>query len=222
MATEHIVKSYGRELDRYKARLLVLADDAALQLEKTLAALSGGDRRLAREVIGKDAEINALQTSIDAEAARLLALRQPMGKDFREIVAGLKIAAELERIGDYARNISRHSMDIRGDRVRGPVATLVEMGNLGLAMLRDARRACETADIDLAGEVWGRDDEIDALYAEVVGALRDILASDSSAVDDCTALLFVSRCCERIGDHIVNIVENIYYIGTGEAYPPCR
>lgn len=222
MDTAHIVKSYGRELERYKARLLTLADDAAGQLEKTLAALANGDRRLANEVIGKDLEVNELHSSIDAEAARLLALRQPMGNDFREVIAGLKIAAELERIADYARNISRHLLNLGNDGIQEPVATLVGMGKLGLAMLRDVRRAYETVDIDLAGEVWHRDDEIDAQYADAVAELRDLLGRDSSLVDDCTALLFVSRCCERIGDHVVNIAENVYYIGTGEAYPPCR
>lgn len=222
MATEHIVKSYGRELERYKARLLNMADEAGRQLEKTLAALAKRDSRLAREVIDKDADVNFQQTSIDAEAARLLALRQPMANDFRVVIAGLKIAAELERVADYARNIARHLLNLRGDGLDAPIAALGEMGRVAMAMLREVRAAYETDDIDQADAVWRRDDEIDAQYADLVSRLRDLLASDSSRVDDGTSLLFMSRCMERIGDHIVNIAENVYYIGTGEPYPPCK
>jgi phosphate transport system protein len=222
MPSEHIVKSYGRELERYKARLLNMADEAGRQLEKTLVALAKRDSRLAREVIDKDADVNFQQTGIDAEAARLLALRQPMAKDFREVIAGLKIAAELERVADYARNVARHLLNVRGDSLDAPIAALGEMGKVGLAMLREVRGAYETGDIDRADAVWGRDDEIDAQYAELVAQLRDLLASDSSRVEDGTSLLFMSRCMERIGDHIVNIAENVYYIGTGEPYPPCK
>lgn len=222
MPSQHIVKSYGRELERYRFRLLNMADEADRQLEKTLAALSKLDSRLAREVIEKDAEVNFQQTSIDAEAARLLALRQPMAKDFREVIAGLKIAAELERVGDYARNVSRHLLNVRGDGLDAPISALGEMGKVALAMLREVRGAYETGDIDRADAAWHRDDEIDAQYADLVAQLRDLLASDSSRVEDGTALLFMSRCMERIGDHIVNIAENVYYIGTGEPYPPCK
>lgn len=222
MASEHIVKSYGRELGRYRDRLLTLADDAERQLEKTISALSKTDVRLAEEVIRGDAGVNTLQSSIDAEAARLLALRQPMGNDFREIIAGLKIAGELERIADYARNISRYILNLNGEAVSDPIASLLGMGNTGLSMLRDVRTAFESGDLERVEEVWRRDDEMDSQYAEIVSNLRELLSGDSADVDDCTALLFISRSLERIGDHIVNIAENIYYIGTGETYPPCR
>ncbi len=222
MPSEHIVKSYGRELERYKARLLNMADEADRQLEKTLSALARLDSRLAREVIEKDADVNFQQTSIDAEAARLLALRQPMAKDFREVIAGLKIAAELERVADYARNVARHLLNFRGDGMEAPIAALGEMGRVALAMLREVRGAYEAGDIDRADAAWHRDDEIDAQYADLVARLRDLLASDSSRVEDGTALLFMSRCMERVGDHIVNIAENVYYVVTGEPYPPCK
>jgi phosphate transport system protein len=222
MASEHIVKSYGRELGRYRDRLLTLADDAERQLEKTISALSKTDVRLAEEVIRGDENVNTLQSSIDAEAARLLALRQPMGNDFREIIAGLKIAGELERIADYARNIARHVLNLNAEAVSDPVQSLLGMGETGLSMVRDVRRAFENGDLELARAVWERDDEMDAQYAEVVANLRELLSGNSTHVDDCTALLFISRSLERIGDHAVNIAENIYYIGTGEASPPCR
>jgi len=222
MPSEHIVKSYGRELERYKARLLNMADEADRQLEKTLSALARLDSRLAREVIEKDADVNFQQTSIDAEAARLLALRQPMAKDFREVIAGLKIAAELERVADYAGNVARHLLNFRGDGMEAPIAALGEMGRVALAMLREVRGAYEAGDIDRADAAWHRDDEIDAQYADLVARLRDLLASDSSRVEDGTALLFMSRCMERVGDHIVNIAENVYYVVTGEPYPPCK
>jgi phosphate transport system protein len=148
----------------------------------------------------------------------MLARRQPMALDLRNIVSGLKMASDLERIADYSVNIARHSMDLNSADIQKPVEGITRMAEHAKGMLGDVMTAYEKNDPDLAREVWHRDISIDKEYATLFSDLRQFMSEEAQYAKPFMALLLVARCCERIGDHIQNLAEDVYFILTGEVY----
>jgi phosphate transport system protein len=128
----------------------------------------------------------------------------------------LKISADLERIADYASNIARHVKELNHAALEAAVGRILLMAQTAEGMLQDVLNALERLDSKLAVEVWKRDREIDTLYSELLSELRNIMANRTDSVQTGTSLLFIGRCCERIGDHITNVAESVYYIDTGK------
>jgi phosphate transport system protein len=173
---------------------------------------------LARDIIQGDSKINRLQSEVDELAIRILALRQPMALDLRNIVAAQKMAADFERIADYIANIAKHLTNLDSTSLKKPIRAIVAMANSALKMLRDVLLAYQELDAEKAVEVWHRDKEIDKIYFSLLTQLRTTMIEDSTSVTPSTTLLFMGRCCERIGDHITNVAENVEYIVSGEMY----
>ena len=129
------------------------------------------------------------------------------------------MASELERIGDYAANIARHIPDLDQHLdLEKPIAVITEMVELVKGMLTDIMGAFAYGDVSKAIAVWHRDDRVDTIYADLLNSLRAKMAEDSDTIQACTGLVFVARCCERIGDHITNIAENVHYIEHNKTY----
>ena len=218
MAKEHTVKAFTQELDLLKSKVLEMAEECERQLAKAVHSLVERDIKLAQDTIEGDTRINSLQGEVDELAIRMLALRQPMALDLRHIIAAQKMAADFERIADYAANIAKHAIELKSGWLDKPVKAIVEMADCALHMLSDILDAYRDLDIDKAVAVWHRDDEIDKTYFGLLTKLRTLMIEDSTSVTASTRLLFVGRCCERIGDHITNVAENVHFIISGEMH----
>ena len=172
----------------------------------------------AEAIMADDAPINTLQEAIDQLTLIMLAKRQPMALDLRLIVSGLKMASDLERIADYSANMAGHSMELNSIDLQEPVEAIVRMAEKAKVMLSNVMLAYDKNDPELARKVWHDDEQIDAEYAGLLSDLREFMSEDAEHAKPFTALLLVARCCERIGDHIQNLAENVYFIITGQMY----
>ncbi len=214
---KHIVKSYDRDLDLLKSKIAAMGKAAGRQLENAMDFIRRDDPFLAGKIIEKDSFVNILQAEVDALTVKILASRQPMAGDLRYVIAAQKIAAELERIADYAVNIVKNFQQRCGDAFKDSVQDVLRMASLGGEMLTGVIAAYIDADVEKAVDIWRRDDDIDRIYDAFIRKVRQAMKVDACNVDVCTTLLFAGRCCERIGDHVTNISENIYYMVTGES-----
>jgi len=218
----HLVKSYSRDLETLLAEVGRMGGLAEGALIGALDAVVRGDARMAREVVARDAQIDAAEHAIEQSILRLLALRQPMAVDLRQVVSCLKVINNLERIGDLAKSIARRSLVIdpvmAGPALRG----LERMGLLVHAQLRGALDAFAAQNVEQALHVWRADDDIDAHYASLFRELLDHMVADTSTITVGAHLLFVAKNLERVGDHATNIVEAAYYFITGEPMPGDR
>jgi phosphate transport system protein len=218
MRKEHTVKAFTQELELLKSKVFEMARECEGQLAKAVHSLVERDTDLARNIIEGDSKINRLQSEVDELAIRILALRQPMALDLRNIIAAQKMAADFERIADYIANIAKHVLTLESISLEKPIRSIVKMTNSALEMLRDVLVAYQELDVEKAVEIWHRDREIDKIYFSLLTQLRTTMIEDSTRVTPSTTLLFMGRCCERIGDHITNVAENVEYIVSGEMY----
>ncbi|MGD9066607.1 MAG: phosphate signaling complex protein PhoU [Desulfobacterales bacterium] len=219
MESKHIVSSYDDDLDLLKSKLLEMSREADDQISKANQALLNRDDRMADVIIVSDEKVNLLQHESEELSVRILATRQPMAQDLRVVVSCLKMASELERIADYAANIAKHISDLdRHLDLDQPVAAISEMVVLVKKMLSDTMAAFANVDVQKAIAAWHHDDQIDLIYAELLSDLQKKMSENSDSVKTYTGLIFIARCCERIGDHITNIVENVHYIKHGKTY----
>ncbi len=218
MSEKHIVRTYDQELGLLKSKVLQMGKLAHAQMGSALETVITRDSLQAEAIIAADEPIDQLQQEIDRLTLNMLAKRQPMALDLRQIVSSLKMASDLERVADYAVNIARHSMELNSANVQRPVEEIVRMAEHAKGMLGDVLIAYSEEDARLAEEIWHRDDLIDETYANLLSDLREYIQEEVQYAKPFTALLFVARCCERIGDHIQNLAENVYFIVTGETY----
>jgi phosphate transport system protein len=218
MSKGHIVRSYDQELNLLISRISEMGKVAEEQLAKAIEALITKDSRLAVNVIYSDAQVNDLQNAVDRLTVRMLAMRQPMGSDLRHIISALKIATDLERIADYAANIAKNVMDLDHVSLEKPVGLIIRMAELASHMLKDVIDAYRGSDVRKATTVWHRDEDINQVYADLLSHLRSYMKADSDNINAYTSLIFAARCCERIGDHIKNVAESVYFITHGESF----
>jgi phosphate transport system protein len=219
MPTKHIVKSYDDDLNLLNSKISEMGSEVEDQISKAAKALLSQDGGLADVVIVCDGKVNVLQQEIEELGIRILATRQPVAQDLRKVIASLKMASELERIADYAANIAWHISDLDGHLdLEQPIGAIIEMAELTNQMLTDIMQAFNKQDVPKAIKVWHRDDRIDQIYADLLSDLRSRMSMESDHIKSYTALIFIGRCCERIGDHITNIAENVHYIEYGKTY----
>ncbi len=218
MPREHIMKAYDEELDLLRSKITQMGEISMRQLSKAVESLTKRDTMLAKDVVLGDARVNALNGEIDQLTFRILAMRQPVAVDLRNIISGLKMAVDLERISDYGANIANCVNDLNHISLEKPIESIVEMAEIAQSMMADLLKAFRHSDDVLAVSVWVKDEQIDAIYADILAALRAYMANDPDKIDAYTSLIFVARCCERIGDHIKNLAESVYFIQTGKNY----
>jgi phosphate transport system protein len=215
MASEHIVKSYDQELQRLDNIVAEMGGLTERQLALAMEALVKRDSDLAARVIESDAKVDEFEREIEGLVVRLLALRQPMARDLRQIVAALKISTDLERIGDYATNVAKRSIALDQIPPVKPVHALPRMGRLGAAMIKDVLDAYVQRDADKAIQVWLRDEELDEMYTSLFRELLTYMIEDPRNITAGTHLLFMAKNLERIGDHTTNIAETLYFLVNG-------
>src|SRR5437764_14295942 len=215
MAAEHIIKSYDEELRRLNKIIVEMGGLAESQLASAIDAVVKRDSDLAARVVEGDAKVDQLERDLDTLAIRLLALRQPMARDLREIVVALKIASDLERICDYAANVAKRSIALSQSPPLQPVYALPRMARLALLLVKDVIDAFVERDADKALAVWNRDEELDEMYASLFREFLTYMMEDPRIIGACTHLLFMAKNIERIGDHATNVAEYVYFLVHG-------
>lgn len=214
-ATDHIVKRYDQELQGLRQRAVAMGGLVESQLGEATRAVLDRDAALAARVVADDARIDAMERDLEAQAIRLLALRQPLAGDLRLIVAMLKISGELERCGDYAANAAKRSTALAQFP---PSPSLVGLAHLSQLVQQNLKATVDTvgeSNADKALAVWRADEAIDAVYDGLFRELITAMAASPENVAPCTHLLFIAKNLERIGDHATNIAETIHYAATG-------
>ncbi|HEX5379807.1 MAG TPA: phosphate signaling complex protein PhoU [Phenylobacterium sp.] len=214
---EHIVKSFEDELNTLTAECARMGGLTEAQVADGIEAVIKRDTALAEQVVGRDERLDVMQADIERKAIRLIALRQPMANDLRKTVAAMKIANNLERCGDLAKNIAKRTLVLAEAEPMTPLTRSIErMGRLVLSRLKDVLDAYTSSDVDRAVLVWTRDDEVDEHYNSLFRELLTYMMGDPRTITACAHLLFVAKNLERIGDHATNIAEIVHYEITGE------
>jgi phosphate transport system protein len=214
---EHIVKSYEDELNALTAECARMGGLTEAQVSDALDAVVKRDRALAEAVMGRDTRLDQLQADIERRSIRLIALRQPMANDLRRTVAAMKIATNLERVGDLAKNIAKRTIVLTEAEPMTPLTRSIErMGKLVQGRLTSVLDAYTSSDVERALAVWSRDDEVDEHYNSLFRELLTYMMGDPRTITACAHLLFVAKNLERIGDHATNVAEIIHYEITGE------
>lgn len=215
MDRDHIVKSYDDELQQLNNTIIEMGGLTESQISRSIQSVIKRDQRLAAHVIDEDDAVDDLNYKIDEQATRLLALRQPMAQDLRNVVAALKISSDLERIADYATNIAKRGVSLSPDTPLRPVHAIPRMAKLTQQMIKDALDAYIARDADKAVNVWYADREVDEMYVSLFRELLTYMIEDPRHITPCTHLLFIAKNIERIGDHVTNISETIYFLVHG-------
>ena len=218
---DHIVKSYDEERQRLIGEILRMGEMAAAQLEAALDVVDRRDDNAAERVIGNDEAIDALEREVSQDVMKL-ALRGPMARDLREILAALRIASDIERIGDYAANVAKRSTALNLAPPLPHTRGLNALGHLAVRQLRDVLQAYRDNDPEAAQRVRAGDARIDTLYTGLFRELLTYMMEDARAITPCTHLLFMAKNIERIGDHATNIAENVWFLVHGDDDLPPR
>jgi phosphate transport system protein len=214
---EHTVKSYEDELNALMAECARMGGLAEAQVADSLDAVVRRDRAVADSVVARDERLDDLEADIERKAIRLIALRQPMANDLRRTVGAMKIAMNLERIGDLAKNISKRTVVIlEAEPVTPATRSIERMGRLVVARLKEVLDAYTASEVERAVAVWSRDDEVDEHYNSLFRELLTYMMGDPRTITACAHLLFIAKNLERIGDHATNIAEIVHYEITGE------
>ena len=218
---DHIVKSYDEERHRLANEILRMGEMSASQLEAALDVVERRDDRAAQRIIGNDVEIDKLETRISQDVMQL-ALRGPMARDLREILAGLRIPSDIERIGDYAANVAKRSIALNLSPPVPHITSLRALGQLAARQVIDVLEAYGNGDAERALAVRARDAELDAQYTALFRELLTYMMEDARNITPCTHLLFMAKNLERVGDHATNIAENIWFLVHGDQPLPPR
>ena len=216
MAEEHTVRSYDDELTRLTNLISRMGGLAEAQLDGALQALPRRDSDLAGRIIAADARIDELEHDVHALTVRMLALRQPVAQDLRQIVGALKISGDLERIADYAANVAKRTLVLNQLPPVKPTSAVPRLGRLVQDILRKVLDAYIEQDCDKAVEVWRQDEEVDALYTGLFRELITYMMEDPRNITPCIHLMFIAKNIERIGDHATNIAESIHFLVKGK------
>jgi len=213
--TDHTVKAFSEKLEALGTSIAQMGGMAEAQLANAIDAIAKRDTHLAESAVGGDKQIDQLQQQVEDQALKLLALRQPMAVDLRETLAAIKIASELERIGDLAKNIAKRAIVLNREPPIRLTQSLARMGRQSLAQLKLVLDAYSDRDASAAETVWKQDGEIDETYNSLFRELLTYMMEDPRTIGLSTHLLFVAKNIERTGDHATNIAEVVYHMVSG-------
>ncbi|MET2828735.1 phosphate signaling complex protein PhoU [Mesorhizobium shangrilense] len=223
MQSVHIMSAYDEELKYLSKRIAAMGGHAERMVEQAIAALVNADPGLAQKVIRDDVVLDEGQREIDDKAIIIIAKRQPMATDLREIVGAIRISADLERVGDLGKNVAKRVGAVTDGRQPTSLFRGLEaLADLALTQLKEVLDVYASRSVEKIGFVRDRDDQIDAMYTSLFRELLTYMMEDPRNITPCTHLLFCAKNIERIGDHATNIAETIYYIVTGEQMPADR
>jgi len=217
---QHTVTSFGEELDQIDRLIRDMGDLAGEMVSASSQSLFASDNALAQRVISDDTVMDARQRELDERAITLIAKRQPMAQDLRSVVGAIRMAADLERIGDLAKNIAKRVSAVgEGATPRTLSHSIDVMARLVMNQITEVIAAYQARDADRLEKLRLDDKKIDVQYTAVFRELLTYMMEDPRNITACTHLLFCAKNLERIGDHVTNIAENAYYIATGRQLP---
>ena len=219
---EHTVKSFEQELQRLSSLISQMGGIAEAQLKGALDALVRRDMALAARVMAGDQQLDEHERTIEQNTVHMLALRQPMAIDLREILAALKISTDLERIGDLAANIAKRATALAQLPPVALTGSVPRMGHIVEEMLRDVLDAYIDRDVAKAVGAWQRDRDLDQLYSSLFQDILALMMEDPRNSTPCAHLLFIAKNLERAGDHATNVAETVYFLVKGTNLPGSR
>jgi phosphate transport system protein len=214
--TDHIAKAFDVDLQELTRKVAEMGGLAEKEVADAVDALARRDTALATRVVTSDAAVDALQAEIEERAILTIARRQPMAVDLREVVSALRVANDLERIGDLAKNIAKRVIALEGDFPSPKLMRGVEhMSAMVLSQLKRVLDAYAGRDLPNALEVWKSDEEIDAMCTSLFRELLTYMMEDPRNITFCIHLFFCAKNIERMGDHATNIAETVHYMIEG-------
>jgi phosphate transport system protein len=220
--TKHIVSSFEADLKRLRDMIAAMGGLVEQAVADAMLALLQHDPDIATRVVENDPRIDAQERQVEQFAVTLLALRQPVADDLRQVVQALKVITDLERVGDYAANIAKRSLVINRMAQNFALSGLGQMAALVQQNLKTTIDAVGEADPQKAIAVWRADQAVDDLYNTIFRELITYMMEDARSISACTHLMFIAKNLERIGDHATNIAELTYYAVTGQSLPDFR
>ncbi len=212
----HIVTAYGEELDKLADELARMGGLVEQQLSAGLDAVVRRDASVIAEVRAREVQVNAMQVNIEKRVIRLFALRQPLATDLRMTISSLKIASDLERVGDLAKNIAYRSKELVDFAPLAALRSVERLGAIVCNQLHEVLDALSSFDVEPAVRVWRNDDEVDEHYNNLIREMLLSMSEDPELVGPGAHILFVAKNLERIGDHATNIAEALHYMVTAE------
>ena len=217
---EHTVKAYDIELDALGRRIAEMGGIAEKMVIDAMDALAGADTVLAHRVVATDQRLDALQREIENLAVMTIARRQPVAVDLRELIGAIRVAGDLERVGDLAKNIAKRAIKVgAGEDLPRAIVGLRHMNEVASELMKDVLDAYAQRDVRRARQVWERDVDLDALEDSIFRDLLTHMMENPRNISICAHLLFCSKNIERIGDHATNVAETVVYLVTGSAMP---
>ena len=211
----HTVKAFDNDIGQLRGLISQMGGLAEDAIAKAMQALVRGDLELAEQVRAEDKRLDALEAEVERLAVQIIALRAPMAVDLREVVAALKIAGLVERIGDYAKNIAKRVPQIDGEHRIEPISILPAMGRMASEMVREVLDAFAARDAVAAIRVCESDSALDDFYDSIFRTLVTFMVENPKTISQVAHLLFVAKNLERIGDHATNVAEMVYFAATG-------
>jgi phosphate transport system protein len=211
----HTVKAFDNDIGELRGLISQMGGLAEDAIDKAMLALQRNDLALAEQVRIADKQIDVIEAEVERLAVRIIALRAPMAVDLREVVAALKIAGVVERIGDYAKNIAKRVPMIESEHRIEPIAILPAMGRMASEMVHDVLDAFAARDAEEAVRVVESDTALDHFYDSIFRTLVTYMVENPKTISQVAHLLFVAKNLERIGDHATNVAEMVYFAATG-------
>ena len=216
--SDHIVSSFDNELRQLRNMIAEMGGYAEKSVVDSVDALIKRDITLAQRVIALDGAIDALQRNVEERAILVIAKRQPMALDLREIVSAIRVSSDLERIGDLGKNIAKRVVALNGQMQPAKIfGGFDHMADMVLEQLKQVLDAFAQRNVEEALSVWRSDGAIDAMYTSLFRELLTYMMEDPRNIGFCTHLLFCAKNIERIGDHATNIAETVHYLVTGQS-----
>jgi len=223
MGSEHIVSSFDNDLAELNHMVARLGGLAEQQFAAAVEALETRNTSNIDAIVEADKQLDKLEFELNERAIEVIARRSPMAKDLRRIIVALRVAGNLERIGDYAKNIAKRSrVIIEHEKSLGDNVSIARIAGLTQQMINQVLDAYATGDAELAMDVWDRDMDVDQLHTSIFREVLEQIGADSERVSAGSQLLFVAKNIERIGDYATGIAEQIYFVKHGEFPPQTR
>ncbi|MFN3722872.1 MAG: phosphate signaling complex protein PhoU [Paracoccaceae bacterium] len=212
----HIVQSFDRDLEAVQAMIMRMGGLVEAAIVNAAEALDMRDTELADQVRRGDAAIDALEEQVNVECARLIALRSPTASDLRTVLTVMKIAASLERCGDYAKNLAKRTTVLAQMPTVGSASgSILRMAKSVQQLVSMALDAYIARDADLAADVRMRDNDVDQMYNALFREILTHMMEDPRNITVCMHLHFIAKNIERVGDHATGIAEQVIYLVTG-------
>ncbi|KAA1185828.1 phosphate signaling complex protein PhoU [Rhizobium sp. P40RR-XXII] len=215
MVSTHILSAYDEDLKFLTRRIAEMGGLAEQMVSDSVRALVQSDTALAQKVISDDVILDHAEREVGDKAIVTIARRQPMAADLREIMGSIRIASDLERVGDLGKNTAKRVIAVQGGVPRRLARGIEHLSELALSQLKEVLDVYATRSPDKAVSIRERDEEIDAMYTSLFREMLTYMMEDPRNITTCTHLLFCAKNIERIGDHATNIAETIYYMATG-------